>query len=191
MVPKLVLSHRAYLSILLHTAKYPHQTVNGVLLASSTTGGEVIVEQAVPLLHHWTSLSPMMEIGIELASTYAADAGLSIVAYYQANPTIHTHGFGPVGDRILTKLRQTAPDTVGFLVHLDELSSKSSAEVPALITNPAAHVTLNNKRSPIRALELIASGLQSTSFADFDDHLENVQLDWLNNAECADQDWSG
>ncbi|KAG8833310.1 hypothetical protein FRC17_010955 [Serendipita sp. 399] len=189
MVPKLVLSHRAYLSMLLHAAKYPHQTVNGVLLGSSTPGGEIIAERTIPLLHHWTSLSPMIEIGLDLASTYAADAGLRIVAYYQANPTLQHQGFGPVGDKILGKLRQTTPDTVGFIVHLDELSSKTS-EVPALMTNPAAHVTLQNKRSPGRTLELIASGLQSTSFADFDDHLGNVQFDWLNNSGCVDQDWS-
>ena len=27
-------------------------------------------------------------------------------------------------------------------------------------------------------------------YADFDDHLENVTLDWLRNPECTDTDWS-
>jgi Uncharacterised protein family (UPF0172) len=50
-------------------------------------------------------------------------------------------------------------------------------------------VTLQNRKSPVRTTELIASGLQA-KYADFDDHLENVELDWLNNPECADKDFA-
>jgi hypothetical protein len=66
MSPKVVLSHQAYVAILLHTAKHPHQTVNGVLLGSINPGDEIAVQRTIPLLHHWTSLSPMMEIGLDL-----------------------------------------------------------------------------------------------------------------------------
>jgi ER membrane protein complex subunit 8/9 len=66
MAPQFVITHRAYLSLLLHTSKYPHQACNGVLLGTLKPSGETIVERSIPLLHHWTSLSPMMEIGLEL-----------------------------------------------------------------------------------------------------------------------------
>jgi ER membrane protein complex subunit 8/9 len=66
MSPKVVLSHQAYVGILLHTAKHPHQPVNGVLLGSIKPGDEISVQRTIPLLHHWTSLSPMMEIGLDL-----------------------------------------------------------------------------------------------------------------------------
>ena len=66
MAPKLILSHQAYLSTILHASKHPHQPVNGVLLGSTSGGSEIVVERAIPLLHHWTTLSPMMEIGLEL-----------------------------------------------------------------------------------------------------------------------------
>jgi len=58
----------AYFKIFFHAAKHPHKQVNGVLLGASTPSG-VEIRDAVPLLHHWTSLSPMMEIGLEMVST--------------------------------------------------------------------------------------------------------------------------
>lgn len=61
------ISHQAYLKIFFHAAKHPHQPVNGVLLGEAANSG-VIITDAVPLLHHWTSLSPMMEIGLDLVS---------------------------------------------------------------------------------------------------------------------------
>jgi hypothetical protein len=54
--------------MLLHAAKYPHQNVNGVILGESLSTGEIQAVRTIPLLHHWTSLSPMMEIGLDLVS---------------------------------------------------------------------------------------------------------------------------
>lgn len=68
-MPTYVLSHRAYLSLLLHAAKHPHKPVNGVLLGKSSEADTVEVVATVPLLHAWTSLSPMMEIGLDLVGT--------------------------------------------------------------------------------------------------------------------------
>lgn len=57
--------HKAYVKIFLHAAKHPHKQVNGVLLGKLVSD-VVIIQDVVPLLHHWTSLSPMMEIGLDL-----------------------------------------------------------------------------------------------------------------------------
>lgn len=57
--------HKAYIKIFLHAAKHPHKQVNGVLLGNLASD-VVIIQDVVPLLHHWTSLSPMMEIGLDL-----------------------------------------------------------------------------------------------------------------------------
>jgi hypothetical protein len=60
------LSDQAYLKLFLHAAKHPHRPVNGVLLGNASASGTVFIEDVIPLLHHWTSLSPMMEIGLDL-----------------------------------------------------------------------------------------------------------------------------
>ncbi len=59
------ISDTAYFKIFFHAAKHPHAAVNGVLVGKQTSNGVEIVD-IVPLLHHWTSLSPMMEIGLDL-----------------------------------------------------------------------------------------------------------------------------
>ena len=62
--PKFRLEDLAYAKIILHALKYPHQTVNGVLLGSPPSSDCVTIVDAVPLQHHWTNLSPMMEVGL-------------------------------------------------------------------------------------------------------------------------------
>jgi hypothetical protein len=67
MAPTVSISAVAYYKLYFHAAKHPHQPVNGVLLGTQEkAGGPIEVQDAVPLLHHWTSLSPMMEIGLDL-----------------------------------------------------------------------------------------------------------------------------
>jgi len=75
--PSYLISPEAYYKIFFHAAKHPHQPVNGVLLGMQDSGvvgtnasgtGNITIADAVPLLHHWTSLSPMMEIGLDLVS---------------------------------------------------------------------------------------------------------------------------
>jgi hypothetical protein len=60
------LSAQAYLKIFFHAAKHPQSSVNGVLLGKEEPSGKINIVDAIPLLHHWTSLSPMMEIGLDL-----------------------------------------------------------------------------------------------------------------------------
>ena len=66
--PSFQLADLAYTKLVLHALKYPHQTVNGVLLGapSPSVGQTVDIVDAVPLQHHWTNLSPMMELGLGL-----------------------------------------------------------------------------------------------------------------------------
>lgn len=69
------LAHEAYLKIIFHAAKHPHLPVNGVLVGKLSLSNSVIIEDAIPLLHHWTSLSPMMEISLDLVSEIFAVTG--------------------------------------------------------------------------------------------------------------------
>jgi len=56
----------AYYKVFFHAAKHPHNPVNGILLGTRSKESKVNIMDAIPLLHHWTSLSPMMEIGLDL-----------------------------------------------------------------------------------------------------------------------------
>ena len=54
----------AYAKVIIHALKYPHRTVNGVLLGHPPSSGTVVIVDAVPLQHHWINLSPAMEVGL-------------------------------------------------------------------------------------------------------------------------------
>lgn len=66
MATKYTITGPAYIKLFFHLAKHPHQRVNGVLIGKELSEGVVEATDAIPLLHHWTSLSPMMEIGLDL-----------------------------------------------------------------------------------------------------------------------------
>lgn len=62
---KIRVSPRAYAKILLHTSKYPHKAVNGVLLGDETLqDGEIYVLDAIPLFHICLGLAPMLEVAL-------------------------------------------------------------------------------------------------------------------------------
>lgn len=59
------LNDLAYTKVICHALKYPHKTVNGLLLGHRPApDAPVEIVDAVPLQHHWTNLSPMMEVGL-------------------------------------------------------------------------------------------------------------------------------
>lgn len=54
----------AYAIPLLHAAKYPSAAVCGVLLGTNTPEG-LQVKTAVPFFHHWTTVTPMLEVALK------------------------------------------------------------------------------------------------------------------------------
>ena len=63
------MSTRAYCKMMMHAAKYPCYSINGLLLskASSLSPGSKLIQylDCVPLFHINTGLSPMVEVALE------------------------------------------------------------------------------------------------------------------------------
>ena len=79
MSPVYTIGPNAYYKMFFHAAKHPHKSVNGVLVGTQDHAGSAIeIADAIPLLHHWTSLSPMMEIGLDLVILCARLASYEI-----------------------------------------------------------------------------------------------------------------
>ncbi|KZO97385.1 UPF0172-domain-containing protein [Calocera viscosa TUFC12733] len=199
-------SRLAYVKVLLHAAKYPTCAVNGVLLTSSPPGvTDVVVSDAVPLLHHWTSLSPMMEIGLDLAGGYAEDAGLRIIGYYEASERADDTSLGPVGDRVVSKIKATSADAVALVLDAQALSMGEAGLLPytaspslkavthSFTLAPPTAPSADSKHSPTfhlaetdlpaRTLRAIEEQSLQQELGDFDDHLEDVRIDWLKNSK--------
>lgn len=60
-------SNQAYCKMILHAVKYPHCTVNGILLAKTSTldnAKTIEIIDVIPLFHVCINLIPMAEIAL-------------------------------------------------------------------------------------------------------------------------------
>ena len=94
----------AYGVLFMHCARYPHRTVNGLLLGS-IDGETVRVREAMPLMHSSLALAPMQEAALLLADEYCSAKSLDIVGYYQANEVVDDMELGPYGKKLADKIR--------------------------------------------------------------------------------------
>lgn len=58
------ISSRAYTKIILHAAKYPYASVNGILLAAKDKSKNQYIVDAIPLFHQCLNVTPMAEVAL-------------------------------------------------------------------------------------------------------------------------------
>ncbi|KAF9043834.1 UPF0172-domain-containing protein [Hymenopellis radicata] len=191
------ISDTAYFKIFFHAAKHPHAAVNGVLVGKQAADGVEVVD-VVPLLHHWTSLSPMMEIGLDLAGRHAASLDLKLVGYYQACERIDDAALAPVGEKVASKIRDTFQNAIALVIDGTKLGAGDAGLIPYVAQgstwrphaqassaySPGSPFQLASPDLPTRAVALVKEKKLEEKFGDFDDHLENVTIDWLRNPHC-------
>lgn len=76
--------------MVLHLAKYPHLSCNGLLLvkktsSSSSSDKKVEFVDAIPLFHTSVALAPTIEIALWQVDAYCIENQLEIGGYYHAN----------------------------------------------------------------------------------------------------------
>ncbi|GAA6058683.1 hypothetical protein JCM10212_003371 [Sporobolomyces blumeae] len=182
------LSHRAATLPILHAARHPTQTVCGLLVGTSSSSRDHAVSDAIPLLHHWTELSAMMELALQIAEHHVKAKGKEIIGLYIANERLGDLdvpvGLGKAADAIqrqnehalivmIDNVRLNST-TSPFLPYLSSSSTWSHSTSTALsISDPSTLAT---------AQSLIEAGRHEL-VGDFDDHLEDAPVDWLENAQ--------
>jgi hypothetical protein len=103
------LSPEAYALPILHAAKHPSASVNGLFIGSSSSKS---IARAIPLHHLPQSLqySFAPELSFELVAKHveSLEGGLEIVGYYQANERLDDDNLGQRGEKILAALKAGA-----------------------------------------------------------------------------------
>ncbi|KAH9966293.1 UPF0172-domain-containing protein [Russula compacta] len=190
--PLFRLTDLAYTKLILHALKYPHQTINGVLLGTQPTpNAPVDVVDAVPLQHHWTNLTPMTEVGLGMAVNYAHSRQLSVVGYYQASERVGDTALSPVGEIIATKIKETFATPVALVLDGSRLEDQDGGALVAYVplsssSSSTACRRVENKLRfdwtvATRALRLIRNNNILDQFWDFDDYLEDNRVPFLTN----------
>ena len=111
-----ILTPAAYTIPLLHAARNTAHTVLGIFLGSvDESTRQIIIQDAIPLLHHYASLSPIAEAGLTLLEEEARGRGLRLVGLYVAHEG-QVNGLGRVGERILDGLKGGFDGVLGFTV---------------------------------------------------------------------------
>eukprot|EP00124_Ichthyophonus_hoferi_P001949 Ihof_evm2s118 gene=Ihof_evmTU2s118 len=112
---KYVLEEKACNKMLLHAAKFPSQSVNGVFLGTVALK-EIVATDAFPLFHNALSLPAMTEVGLAMATTYGQTNGLQIVGYYEAPDDMRTDlttTMTVIGDKLVGEVKEA------FVVNVD------------------------------------------------------------------------
>lgn len=139
---KASVSHLAYKKIVLHCAKYPSGRVFGFLVGTKSAQAVDVVD-AIPLSHHWTSLSPMAEAGLSLVSAFVRDFScksdvltLIAVSVLQAVSYAASKGLKIVG-------LYEAPELLGHRTPSAQ-ASKLTEKIATLLSSDALLFLVNN-----------------------------------------------
>ncbi|KAJ2329767.1 hypothetical protein GGI00_003863 [Coemansia sp. RSA 2681] len=193
------ISLQAYAKAVLHCAKYPWATVHGLLLAEKKDG-KVRMVDAIPLAHNWTQLTPMFDVALQQVQAYVKAKGWSVGGYYVAYEDTEATQLS-ASSALLARAVAAAGDegAVAFVVDAKKLGPGSTQpglvpylsvdsqwkEQPAAFSGAkakggAATFVLENNRVLAATQKLVAERAD-IDIHDFDEHLDDVALNWLQN----------
>lgn len=177
----------------LHAAKYPHCSVNGLLVAEKQKkkegpGLSVLCVDCVPLFHGSLSLAPMLEVALSLIDTWCKENKYVIAAYYQANERIKDARPSHFAEKVATRILENFSEAAMIIVDSSKFTMGCSA--PAL----SIYDHSDNKwkcRDPsidpfedwTEAQKITSALLENRSYEnliDFDNHLDDLRNDWTN-----------
>ncbi|KAJ1897932.1 hypothetical protein LPJ66_003063 [Kickxella alabastrina] len=191
-MPEYIVSSQAYSKAILHSAKYPWATVQGFFLAEKKDTKYRLID-AIALSHTWMQLTPMFDVALQQVQNYAQSLGLVIAGYYVANETPEAIQLSASSAQLAKTLLAINPDAVSFVIDVRKFKT---GEVPALVpfvfvdaqwkekegafSAKTAGFSLENNQALTTARILVEERAEVGVY-DFDEHLDNVSLDWLQN----------
>ncbi|XP_059476082.1 ER membrane protein complex subunit 8/9 homolog [Neocloeon triangulifer] len=182
----------AYCKVILHAVKYPHASVNGVLLApeNAKRDGTLIIEDAVPLFHMALTLAPMAEVALQQIDNYASKNKLVVAGYYEASEFLNDHCDSRKANRISYKIQENFPGACFVALH-NEMLSLDQSEVPLYATTktddsgcwifPGKKVKLEKESITLHAASILINLQTYDELVDFDNHLDCPSKDWTNS----------
>ncbi|XP_029647178.1 ER membrane protein complex subunit 8 [Octopus sinensis] len=183
-------SLQAYCKILSHAAKYPHSSVNGVLLAEDTKVKDsnkcLKMVDTIPLFHVCLGLTPMLEFALTLIDIYCKSKGLVIGGYYQANENYCNSKPDNVAYLIGKKIQEYFADSCIFMVNNNKVSPQCVSEAYKIYLYKDNMWKEADKKQTVEEETLLtASQVLETpaiyrKLMDFDNHFDDIKNDWRN-----------
>jgi len=195
---EIVITTRCYLKIVMHSLKYPHATVNGVILAEKRKkkeGGHYLeFVDTIPLIHSSIGLTPMLEMALIQVSNYCKNGSQLIAGYYQANKYFLDSQPNVFAQRIAEKLWENNNDAVMVMVNNYGLAStlQDHNEMDSSLNlyqyfdgkwkqKSGGHRIEDSEKTYNAVQDLVYKSQQHLNLNDFDNHLDDIKCDWTND----------
>lgn len=186
-VMKAALTPRAYSKVILHGCKYPHKAINGILIGEETKNGESVrVIDAIPLFHQCLGLAPMLEIALTQIDTYCRNSNLQIVGYYQGNENVNDNSPDLIAYKIGEKINENFPNALLMMIDNHKMDVECKVTALELHTctdnrwNEGVPWYLIGDEASLALVSELITGKTYQNLVDFDNHLDDITLDWLN-----------
>ncbi|KAK0162341.1 hypothetical protein PV327_008686 [Microctonus hyperodae] len=190
---KVTFSTRASCKIILHAAKYPHCAINGLLLAKqknkADNKSELYIEDAIPLFHQCLHVSPMAEIALTLVEQFATQNGMIIAGYYLGNELLNDMSTDKPAHKIADKISENCNNALMAVIDNSEFTHNMTS-IPLRISQHTdgkwkvkdkADIGYEGDELLTDVINLLLNEGRYQSLIDFDNHLDNISLDWHNN----------
>ncbi|GAB0094004.1 ER membrane protein complex subunit 8/9 homolog [Sergentomyia squamirostris] len=185
----LVISPRAYTKIVFHAAKYPHCSVNGLLLArkDATKSRNYEIIDAIPLFHICLHVTPMAEVALVQVETAAADEDLQICGYYSAAENFNDNTLEKApGVKLAEKIAENIPNACFAVLDNRAMGlnmDRSAVKLWQSVDNRWVKVAgkLSQGEATLSAVSTLLQRGAMKDLSDFDNYLDNTENDWFNS----------
>ncbi|CAG2167229.1 unnamed protein product [Oppiella nova] len=195
---EVVVKTRAYVKICMHSLKYPHSTVCGLLLTTkrkkaSTNQTYIEFLDAIPLIHSGHGLTHVLETALIQISNYYKSSDVQIGGIYQANKYFFDSQPNVFAQRLGEKVLENNSEAVVVMVNniglaqaLDDQNEMDSALTVYHLSDQKWKAKSGGHRfeNPSQAFnavqEFIFKSQLHFQLIDFDNHLDDIRMDWNN-----------
>lgn len=207
---QLEFSAHAFSKMVMHTMKYPHSVCCGLLLSprpneERETDGDhpkehedqgnnseneqqtdtIRIIDAIPISHASHYLAPNIEVALNSVSIFAQEQDLVISGYYQTDRYNEPNCIDAFGQRVTEKIAESYPSAVLCFVSFDGSMARTFLDMHHLIDGkwrrrPAHSYKVEEDPEVIAECILYSKEKLYREIVDFDDHFDNISLDWTN-----------
>jgi len=172
---------KAYAKALMHSCKYSSEAVTGVFIGSSS--GKVLkVVDAMPLFHTH-SLAPMLKVACMLIEQHCrAVGGLEIVGMYHATASgsFDMTPVKPIADKLASNFSPASVWTVDAAKLPERQFALRGMCHSKDEWKPIGSDAVNLSDEALKHTARVISEMKYLEIVDFDDHLNDASLSWLN-----------
>ncbi|PVU88613.1 hypothetical protein BB560_006357 [Smittium megazygosporum] len=179
-----------------HSLKNSSESINGILVSDSSDSPKKLrITDAIPLSHLSISLAARADISLQQVSLYLKKANLHLAGFYVAYSSeamIASNYLSPSSTEFVNLLSSMSSNPLIIIkLEIPPPSTKSSDTPPLFKAFSLSDKSQLLTQIPLNGFE--SSEIQSVPFKlslkdhnniyDFDDHLDNTSLDWLQNLQ--------